>query len=169
MLSHQCNMWNFYNVFHFDHKSGMAQMDKLKRELGLGFFDRHLSDCVIGYCTSVTTDVSCGLLSGTAVSWAQFLTEWGKRKYMRLNTDYGRIMAGSQILYSQFHTWDIFGLGLKSKVFCRTNNWIIKIMDRVPKLLVIVRKYPRIYSANVPNWPKSLEYHWKKASFVVRT
>ena len=30
----------FYDVFYFDHKSGMAKMDKLEKELGLGVFDR---------------------------------------------------------------------------------------------------------------------------------
>ena len=49
----------FYDVFYFDHKSGMAKMDKLKKESGLGFFDktRYLCDWIIGYCTSVTYKV----------------------------------------------------------------------------------------------------------------
>lgn len=37
----------------------MAKMDKLKKESGLGFFDktRYLCDWIIGYCTSVTYKV----------------------------------------------------------------------------------------------------------------
>ena len=31
------------------------------------------------------------------------------------DTDYGHMMAISQILYVQYHIWDIFGLGVKSK------------------------------------------------------
>ena len=31
-------------------------------------------------------------------------------------TDYGRMMAVFKILYGHHHIWDIFGLGLKSKV-----------------------------------------------------
>ena len=36
---------------------------------------------------------------------------------MHLITDYGRVMAISQIFHGQYYIWDIFGLGLKSKVF----------------------------------------------------
>ena len=39
---------------------------------------------------------------------------------MDLHSDYGRMMAISQILFGQYHIWDytyIFGLGLKRKVF----------------------------------------------------
>ena len=37
-------------------------------------------------------------------------------------TDYGRMMAIFKILYGHHHIWDIFGLGLKSKVFIEKNN-----------------------------------------------
>ena len=41
---------------------------------------------------------------------------------MVLITDDGRVMATFQILYGQYHIWDIYVLGLKTKVFCRTTT-----------------------------------------------
>ena len=32
------------------------------------------------------------------------------------------MMTISQIIFGQYHIWDIFGLGVKSKVFCRKKN-----------------------------------------------
>ena len=39
------------------------------------------------------------------------------RMGMELCTDYGRMMAISQIIFGQYHISDIYGLGLISKVF----------------------------------------------------
>ena len=39
------------------------------------------------------------------------------QKVLLFTTDYGRMMAISQILFDQYHTWDIFGLGLKRRFF----------------------------------------------------
>jgi hypothetical protein len=46
---------------------------------------------------------------------------------MKRSTDYGRMMAISQI---------IFGLGLKTKVFGGENNWLMEIMAKMvrPKI-----------------------------------
>ena len=82
-------------------------------------------------------------------------------KYIIWSTDYGRMMAISQ---------NIFWLGLRSKVFCGKNNWIMEIMDKgmkVPKWFG--QKYPKIYSTDFSNWPKTLGYRWKRASFDVRS
>ena len=49
------------------------------------------------------------------------------------STDDGRVMAISQILYGQYHIWDIYilyVLGLKTKLFCWNNNQIHFPMDR---------------------------------------
>ena len=43
-------------------------------------------------------------------------------------TDYGCMMAIFKILYGHHHTWDIFGLGLKSKAFIEKNNRMMEIM-----------------------------------------
>ena len=58
-------------------------------------------------------------------------------------------MAVSQILYGQYHIWDIFVLGLKTK--CRKNNQIHFPMDKgltVPKWVLIAwPKIPQSFSA----------------------
>ena len=36
---------------------------------------------------------------------------------MEMSTDNGRMMVISQILFGQYHRWDIFGLGMKIKGF----------------------------------------------------
>ena len=41
-------------------------------------------------------------------------------------TNYGHMMAISQILLKQYHIWDIFGLGLNSKIFL----WKKQLNDR---------------------------------------
>ena len=73
--------------------------------------------------------------------------------------------------------WDIFVLGLKTKVFCRKNNQIHFPMDKglaVPKWALIVRpkipQMPQKYISPIclPPKPKRLGYHWKKASSDVR-
>jgi hypothetical protein len=41
-----------------------------------------------------------------------------------------------QILYGQYHIWDLYVLGLKTNVFCRKNNQVHLPMDKeltVPK------------------------------------
>lgn len=60
---------------------------------------------------------------------------WSAIPLMQHGTDYGRLMTISQILNGHYHILDVFGLDLKSKV------------------------YPKIYLADLPNWPKSLGYH----------
>lgn len=60
---------------------------------------------------------------------------WSAIPLMQHGTDYGRMMAISQILNGLHHIWNIFELDLKSKV------------------------YLKIYPADLPNWPKSLGYH----------
>ena len=69
-----------------------------------------------------------------------------------------------------------FGLGLKRKIVYRKKNWIIEIMDKwltVPKRVLIVwpryPKFSKVYSVDMPNWPKSLGYHWKKVSSGFRS
>ena len=44
-----------------------------------------------------------------------------------LTTDNERVMAISQILYGQYHIWELYVLGLKSKVFfCKTTTTYLK-------------------------------------------
>ena len=50
------------------------------------------------------------------------------------NTDNGRVLASSQILYGQYHIWDIYVLGLTTKVFGRKNNQIHFPTDKVLKV-----------------------------------
>ena len=45
-------------------------------------------------------------------------------------TDNERVMAISQILYGQYDTWGMFGIYIKTKVFCRKNNQIHFPMDK---------------------------------------
>ena len=48
-------------------------------------------------------------------------------------------MTISQILYGQDHIWDIYVLGLKTKVFCRKNNQIhFPIPTHSAKIVLIV-------------------------------
>ena len=47
-------------------------------------------------------------------------------------TDVWRLCT-SQNLYGQYHSWDLYVLGLKTKVFCRKNNQVHFPMDTVPK------------------------------------
>ena len=50
---------------------------------------------------------------------------------MIISINGGRVMAISQILYSQYHVWDLYVLGLKSKDFCKNNNnQILKTIDK---------------------------------------
>ena len=71
-------------------------------------------------------------------------------------TDYGRMMAIFKILYGHHHIWDIFGLGLKSKVFIEKKQLNDKNLRQgiltVPKYVLIV-------------WLKNAKYlkvHWPK-------
>ena len=57
-------------------------------------------------------------------------------------------MAISQIIFGQYHIWDIIGLGVKNKVSCGKNNVMIEIMNTrltAPKWALIdslALKYP---------------------------
>ena len=52
------------------------------------------------------------------------------------------------ILFGQYHIWDIFGLVLKSKVICRKNKWMNKIMD---KGLTVSKMGTHALAKNTPN------------------
>ena len=65
------------------------------------------------------------------------------------NTDDGRVQVTLQILYGQYHIWDLFGIYMpESKVFCRKNNQIYFSMDKgltVPNQYgQFGRKYPNV-------------------------
>ena len=66
---------------------------------------------------------------------------------MACSTYNGCVKIISQILYGQYHIWELYDLGLKTKVFCRKNIQIFKAMDKglpVPKrVLYFGRKYPK--------------------------
>ena len=54
---------------------------------------------------------------------------------MPCHTDNRLVMAIFQILYGQYHICDLYVLGLKSKVFCKNNNQILKTMDKGLRVL----------------------------------
>ena len=88
------------------------------------------------------------------------------------SNDDGRVMAISQILYCQYHIWDLYVLGLKTKVFCTK-----KKTTKMDKELAVPRCSLAENTPNVPKTvgsiclpkPKSLEFRWKKASSGVRS
>ena len=54
--------------------------------------------------------------NSNSVSTVQWPIPW-RDCIIYSGTDYGLLMAISQILFGQYHIWDIFWLGLKTKVF----------------------------------------------------
>ena len=83
-----------------------------------------------------------------------------KKRSPSQNTDYGRLMAISQILTYDiiFGIYYIFGLVLKSNFFCRKKNWLMKIMNKgltVPK---------RIVQSKIPQIPQNLFVRFSQLS-----
>ena len=56
-------------------------------------------------------------------------------------------------LFCQYHIWDIFGLGLKSKVTCGKNKWMMEIMD---KGLTVSKMGAHALIENTPNTTPNL-------------
>ena len=74
------------------------------------------------------------------------------------NTDYEHMITVSQ---GQYHIWDIFGLALKSTVFFveKTSElWKSWTKESQCQKKCGYPKYPKIYSTDLPNWPKSVGY-----------
>ena len=93
----------------------------------------------------------------------------------------GHVKAlNSLILYDQYLIWELFGgyiylLGLKSKVFCKKFNQILKTMDKgltVPRLVLqFGRKYPEcpyIFRPNLSAEAQKFKIFEKKLPLGVR-
>ena len=78
---------------------------------------------------------------GKTISGERLRTGRGVFKDTYVSTDYERVKAISQILYGQYHIWELFRSyiyvsDLKTKVFCKENNQIHFPVDKgltVPK------------------------------------
>ena len=79
-------------------------------------------------------------------------------------------MAFSQIFFGQYHIWDIFDLSLKSKFFFvektteNGNHGEGTHNAKMGTYKYFSQKYLKEYSANLPNWPKTLKILLKKDS-----
>ena len=68
-------------------------------------------------------------------------------KNMAWTTDYGRMMAISQILFGQYHIW----VGVwKAQFFCWKNSWMMEITDKG----LSAKMGADILPENTPNTPK---------------
>ena len=111
--------------------------------------------------------------NSNSVSTVQWPIPW-RDCIIYSGTDYGLLMAISQILFGQYHIWDIFWLGLKTKVFCGKNNWMMEIMNKgltVPKwgLIVVRPKIPQIPQNLFGQSAQKFEISLKKDSSGVRS